>query len=69
MEVHQWLRMYSWREWFGFRDHRLGFLEDGLLAHDGFHLTQMWGNVFGWSLTKCIRKKFKLMLGENGDIC
>ena len=56
LRVNDWLRRWSRREGFGFWDHGLRFLEDGLLAKDGLHLTRTGKNVFGHSMRNLIRR-------------
>ncbi|XP_060129222.1 uncharacterized protein LOC132591937 [Zootoca vivipara] len=55
-EVNNWLRKWCKQERFGFLDHGLQFLEDGLLASDGLHLTKVGRNVFATKLKNLIRR-------------
>lgn len=56
VEVNSWLRKWCKQERFGFLDHGLQFLEDGLLASDGLHLTTVGRNVFAKNLRNLIRR-------------
>uniref|UniRef100_A0A670JHM6 SGNH hydrolase-type esterase domain-containing protein n=1 Tax=Podarcis muralis TaxID=64176 RepID=A0A670JHM6_PODMU len=56
VEVNSWLRKWCKQERFGFLDHGLQFLEDGLLASNGLHLTAVGRNVFAKNLRNLIRK-------------
>uniref|UniRef100_A0A670I570 SGNH hydrolase-type esterase domain-containing protein n=1 Tax=Podarcis muralis TaxID=64176 RepID=A0A670I570_PODMU len=56
VEVNNWLRKWCKQERFGFLDHGMQFLEDGLLASDGLHLTTVGRNVFAKNLRNLIRR-------------
>uniref|UniRef100_A0A803THE0 SGNH hydrolase-type esterase domain-containing protein n=1 Tax=Anolis carolinensis TaxID=28377 RepID=A0A803THE0_ANOCA len=56
VQVNNWLRKWCQEEHFGFLDHGLLFQEDGLLASDGVHLTQVGKHLFAHRLTNLIRR-------------
>ena len=63
--MNNWLRKWCKQEWFGFLDHGLQFLEDGLLASDGLHLARVGRNVFAKNLKNLIRRALnRLMWGR-----
>ena len=59
LRVNDWLRRWCRRESFGFWDQGLRYLEDGLLARDGLHLTRAGKNVFGDSMKNLITRTLK----------
>ncbi|KAF7254172.1 RAC-gamma serine/threonine-protein kinase, partial [Varanus komodoensis] len=55
-EVNDWLRVWCQKEHFGFLEHSIRFLANGLLARDGSYLTRMGKRSFGDALASFVRK-------------
>jgi len=56
LRVNNWLRRWCYQQGFGFLDHGVNYLYDGLLARDGLHLTKTGKDTFGRRLAGLIRR-------------
>ncbi|XP_073435803.1 uncharacterized protein [Dendrobates tinctorius] len=56
LQVNNWLRRWCRQQRFGFLDHGVNYLYDGLLARDGVHLTKTGKQVFGSRLATLVRR-------------
>ncbi|XP_070605406.1 uncharacterized protein [Erythrolamprus reginae] len=55
-QINHWLKGWCRHKNFGFLDHGLHYLQEGLLASDGLHLTRAGKNLLGNRLAQLIRR-------------